>query len=142
KTFDKALDDAVVKHTASESLRGGSQSLHCNPSDDKVVEAAVDTSIEVIKKHRGHIHKLHELADNASGCIESIFKEKSFASFVWLLGSGKESVMTMLQKLTSVRSKAIELERQAYNLDKPDKEQNNKKPQFNIINYADADDSL
>jgi hypothetical protein len=141
-TFDKALGDAIIKQTAQETAQKNDNTAQCAKSDDEVIQEAVDTSIEVIKKHRAHIFQLHNLADQAFECVNGILKAKSVEGYEWMFGTGKESVMTMLQKLTSVRSKAIELERQAYNLDKPDKEQNNKKPQFNIINYADADDSL
>ena len=107
ETFDKALDDAIVQETARESSRESSQSAQCELSDDQIVQAAVDTSLEIVKKHRAHIHKLHDLADKASEHIEAILKEKSFDNYEWMLGTGKESVLAMMQKFASVREKAI-----------------------------------
>lgn len=115
--FDSALEDAVVAQTASESLHDDVESLQCKPTDAEVIQAAVGASIEVIKKHRKYIGDLHDLADDAQGVLREIFENKTIEGREWVSGTGRESVFTMIQKLSSVREKAILLERQAYSLD-------------------------
>jgi hypothetical protein len=144
ETFDKALEEAVITEAAQKSTKGTDGSTKGTDvvlSDEQVVKAAVNTTLEVIQRHRSDITKLNELADKAAENIDKIFQNKSFDDVEFMLGTGRESVLTMLQKLTAIKEKAILLERQAYSLS--DKSEGDKKDMtVKLVNYADADDTL
>ena len=128
QTFDKALKEAVINETAQELPRNRmtatqkttqktTQNAKCVVSDEQIVEAAVRTSVEVIKEHRVDIKKLHDLADKTEVVLVEILRTKDLEKSAFIFGTGRDTVMGMLQKYVAIKEKIINLSRQTYNLD-------------------------
>ncbi len=85
-------------------------------SDDDVKRQVLMTAGQIVKVHRDDVAKLRKLTMIMTDRLEEFLHDGSYTSVLGLIGE-KESASHLLDRLSKVMVRAIELERKSYGLD-------------------------
>ncbi|MEP9376188.1 hypothetical protein ABLE91_05700 [Aquabacter sp. CN5-332] len=120
--WERALADKVQKAVREKLVRSdgsqsGSQEQRAN--DKEIIEGAAVRGFEVVQSHRRDIQQLTAISSILATRLAAVINGDPHEGPC--LGD-KESPGDLLEKLTRVRGRLIPLERQAYNLDQPERD--------------------
>lgn len=118
--WSRDLTSAVREGVRSNLVRSEVRSDNARePSDREAVQAAVARGVEVVRQHRAALGRLQRIAATLSERLEAHLNGEHTDGP--LLGE-RESAADLMEKLSRTLTKAITLERQAFNLDEPERE--------------------
>lgn len=128
KGWERALADKVQKAVREKLVRSdgsqsGSQEQRAN--DKEIIEGAALRGFEVVQSHRRDIQQLTAISNVLATRLAAVLHKDPVEGPC--LGD-KESPGDLLEKLTRVRARLIPLERQAYNLDQPERDPSDTDP--------------
>lgn len=116
----KAVNEKLVR---TDGTHAGTQAPRV--SDKEIIEGAALRGFEVVQSHRRDIQQLTAISNVLATRLAAVLHKDPVEGPC--LGS-KESPGDLLEKLTRVRARLIPLERQAYNLDQPERDPSDTDP--------------
>ena len=111
ENWTRDLTEKVRTAVRAELVRNGTQDQR---ADEELIREKAVTGAQIVREHRSDISRLRRIAAVLGARLEALVEGEETNG---LAIGDKESVSDMLEKLSRVSTRVVQLERQAFNLD-------------------------
>ena len=109
--WERDLTDKVRKAVRAELVREGPQDQR---AEREIVQEAAATGVRVVREHRKDISRLRRIGETLAERLEAVINGEVVEG---LCIGDRESAGDLLEKLSRVSTRVVQLERQAFNVD-------------------------